>query len=159
MRAMPERLRHYTANTGDLAVTGRDEVGDDMLAVLVPMVSAGSGDFPDLGLGFDVTLGHPGMASYQIGPAGARPPGSAYVMGIVCWRAEEAPGAWTRFREYADLDLEVPRLIISMIPPAVPWLGVRIMEACARAALSIGTCLIIMNLERCLAWAVIEAHR
>jgi hypothetical protein len=55
---MPDtcRLWHYTANTGDIAETGRDECHQAALDLLMPIVDAQEGDLPSLGLGIDILV-------------------------------------------------------------------------------------------------------
>jgi hypothetical protein len=92
--ALPLAL-HYTANTGHVAETSHSAVDQYAIDVLLPIVDAQEGDFPELGIGIDIMTPIdeqrqrlPGAAFFQIGPAGDRMSKTPYVIAVCCWRAD-----------------------------------------------------------------------
>jgi hypothetical protein len=165
--AMPDmrRLWHYTANTGDIAETGRDECHQAAIDLLMPIVDAQEGDLPELGLGIDIMTPRdaqrprlPGAAFFQIGPAGERMSKSPYVMGVACWRAHREADAWAKFREIAKIGAAAwPNRPTTLTePPDIPWLAVNILPHAMR--LPPETKPVLGDLGRCLAWALIESE-
>jgi len=164
---MPDttRLWHYTANTGHVAETSRDAVDQHAIDVLLPIVDAQEGDLPDLGIGIDIMTPidaeHrrvPGAAFFQIEPAGERMSKTPYVMAVCCWRANREADAWAQFRQLAGIGAEFwpDRPAALAEPPDIPWLAVHLLPAIA--ALPPATLPILGDLERCLAWALIESE-
>jgi hypothetical protein len=159
-------LWHYTANSGHVAQTGREDVDQAVIDRLLPIVLALEGDL--LGLGIDILLPTgehpgagflPGTAFFQIGPAGERMSRHPYVMAIACWRADREARAWAQFREIAEIGAEAwPNRPAALAePPDIPWLAVNLLPHAA--ALSPEALMTIGDLERCLAWALIESEQ
>ncbi len=88
---MPLLLSHLTLNTGYIARTGRAEVADEVVTLLLPVLDAGGGAVP----------GMPGWflnVIFPIAPSGARLDGAAFFQvadepGTALARLAEAEGA------------------------------------------------------------------
>jgi hypothetical protein len=159
------RLRHYTRNSGNVAETGRDECDQAAIDLLLPIVDAQEGDLPSLGLGLDIMTPideqqHrvPGAAFFQIEPAGERMSKAPYAMAVCCWRADREADAWAQFRQIAEIGAAVwpdrPEVLVE--PPDIPWLAVNVLPHAMQ--LPPATRSVLGDLDRCLAWALIESE-
>ena len=158
-------LWHYTANSGHVAETSRDEVDQRVVARLLPIIDAQEGDLPEAGFGIDIMTpldehGHrlPGAAFFQIQPQGERMPKTPYVMAVCCWRADREAGAWQQFRQIAEIGAAaLPNRPATLAePPDIPWLAVNVLPAAM--LLPAADIPVLGDLERCLAWALIESE-
>jgi hypothetical protein len=103
-------LWHYTANTGHVAETGRAEIDQHAIDILLPIVDAQEGDLPEIGVGIDIMTPLndqrrrlPGATYFQIGPAGERMSPAPYVMAVACWRINREADAWAQFCRVATI--------------------------------------------------------
>jgi hypothetical protein len=164
---MPETIRlwHYTANTGHIAETGRDEADQAVIDRLLPIVDAQEGDLSEFGLGIDIMTPLAeqrqrvaGAAFFQIGPAGERMSKAPYAMAVCCWRADREADAWAQFRQIAEIGAAVwpdrPEVLVE--PPDIPWLAVNVLPHAMQ--LPPATRSVLGDLDRCLAWALIESE-
>src|SRR3954451_6831331 len=93
-------LRHLTLNTGQIARLERDDFLPDEIDRFVPVIGMQGGALPDLrGWFIDITFPldpagqrKDGSASFHIAPQSA--PGSALVLGVVCWREDVSEDTW-----------------------------------------------------------------
>jgi hypothetical protein len=164
-RSSTVRLWHYTANSGHVAETGRDAVDQDVIDRLLPIVDMQQGDLPELGLGIDVMSPLdpqwrrlPGAAFFQIAPVGERMSKAPYVMAVACWRADREADAWAQFLGIAGICAEFwpRRPAVLDEPPDIPWLAVHLLPRIAELPPALLP--VIGDLERCLAWALIESE-
>jgi hypothetical protein len=153
-------LWHYTANSGNVAETGREMVDQVVIDRLLPVVDAQEGDLPEVGLAVDIMTPLderrrrlPGAAFFQIEAPGARMSQTPYVMAVACWRADREADAWQQFR---DLVAEFTGGAPNREPPDLPWLAVYVLPYAL--ALPPETVTTLGDLERCLAWALIESE-
>lgn len=137
-------LGHATLNTGNLVYSPRSGVHAETMEVLQSMIAAGYGDAA--GIPFRIPERGAGTALITIG----EPPA---VLCGVCWDESRSDEAWMTMLEAMRQSgyVKAP----DRIPP-VPWLAVLMLPA--MLALPIETILMLGDLERCLAWAVIEAE-
>jgi hypothetical protein len=126
-------------NTGDLVHCLRDRVPPETAAWLAPMVAAGRGEAA--GILFAIGRRDVGAALFRLGEP------AAVVCGV-CWREDRAPATWGKLLAVVDIrGMRVP----PVERPPVPWLAVMLM-----AALLPETVERLADLERCIAWALIE---
>ena len=135
-------LAHLTMNTGDLVHSPRDQVLPATVAWLAPLVRAGKGE--PAGIPFEVTRRGEGTALFVIG----RP---AAVACGVCWAEDRAAAAWGAMLAVMGVQ-GVPAAPAGR--PPVPWLAVAFLPA--MAALPPETLVKLGDMERCLAWTLIE---
>jgi hypothetical protein len=142
-RIGPPILTHLVVNTGILLPSPKGQAGPEAVQTLAPMVAAGRGE--PAGIPFVVTHRGEGVASFELG----RPPAE---LGTVCWSVTRSAEAWPRVLRTmrAEAATRPP-----VDPPPVPWLAVLTLPPLH--ALPVGTVLQLADLERCLAWALIEA--
>lgn len=88
-------LWHYTTPPTPDTSPRPAAVDQHAIDVLLPIVDAQEGDFPELGIGIDIMTPIdeqrqrlPGAAFFQIGPAGDRMSKTPYVMAVCYWRAD-----------------------------------------------------------------------
>ena len=161
-------LCHLTLNTGHLARTPRSEVPQAVVDRLLPLVDAGGGPIPGLD-GWHLDLMFPlddrgarmdGAAYFQVAPE----PGTSrrpVVMAVACWRPELAASAWTQ--AVAGYTAMRSSLIASSLwleppdsPPAsLPWIAAWLTPF---IALADAETMAFGDLERCLVWALADAH-
>ena len=128
-------LAHLIMNTGDLVHCPPP----GMVAWLAPMVAAGRGQAA--GIPFAIGRRDEGAALFRLGEP------AAVVCGV-CWREDRAPATWGKL--LAAVDIRGVRVATGVRPP-VPWLAVVLM-----AALPPETVEWLVDLERCIAWVLIE---
>ena len=161
---MPAILWHYTTNTGHVAETSRAAIDQHAIDILLPIVDAQEGDLLELNLGIDIMCPLdeqrrrlPGAAYFQIGPAGERMTPTPYVMAVACWRSEREADAWAQFYQVARIGADAwpDRPAMLAEPPDIPWLAVHLLPTIT--TLPPATLAVLGDLERCLAWALIES--
>src|SRR3954451_13824393 len=109
------------------------------LARLAPMIAAGRGE--GAGIPFAIGRRDGGAALFRLGEP------AAVVCGV-CWREDRAPATWGKLLAVVDIrGVRVP----SVRRPPVPWLVVVLV-----AALPPETVERLADLERCVAWVLIE---
>ena len=132
-------LAHLTMNTGDLVHSPRDRVPSGTVAWLAPIVAAGRGEAA--GIPFAIGRRVEGAALFRLGePATA-------VCGV-CWAEDRAPATWGKL--LAVVDVRGVRVPPAEHPP-VPWLA-----AVLLTALPPETVERLADLERCIAWVLLE---
>lgn len=135
-------LHHVTINTGHLLISGRGEVMAETMEWLAPMVAAGRGRPGDIP--FAVERRGQGSALLRIGEPAA-------VWCGVCWEEERSREAWEAMLALAH------QSGVTQAPgsrPPVPWLAVLTLPA--MFTLPPEQVMMLGDMERCLAWAVIE---
>lgn len=159
------RLTHLTSTTGHLATSTRDEVGEDVIAALMPLVRTEGGQVPqtpewwvDLWWRLEQRAGEdpvrvPGAAVFQVarGPATSAAGQRAYVMGVACWREEVSEEAWQQAQHLAGM---FPPDNLPPVAPPVPWLSVAVLPFAA--LLPPERVRMLGDFERCLFWALVE---
>lgn len=147
-----QSLTHLTMQTDHRIATSRLDVDDAVIAFLDPIIRGGGGVVPP---GFTVSMvrlvgadGRPtdGLAAFtvQMGPGGR-----ALANNVVCWRDAAADDAWTIATGGGAL------LPPSGRPDAPPWLATMICDGLA--VLPPDEIPMLADLERCIAWTLIEA--
>jgi len=149
---------HLTLNTGHVRESPRSEVGDDIVAALLPLVRAGGGPLPQPP-GYSVSFSRDGRnaiytisASVDLGQVAQPAPL------VTCGLAVERPervwsliGALAFMRAGLGGDHYGPAR-----PATVPWLAVLIHEPAVLAAEAMSW---LGDAERCIAWTIIEEDR
>jgi hypothetical protein len=168
LRELPRRaiaLTHLTLNTGDRRASPRDEVERTVIDRLLPLIDRGHGEVPSMPpwhLGVIFATGEngerqDGAAFFQIAPHDGRSKMPA-VMAMSAWLPERSADAWAMISgayvaqqgslEKAGLWRPLPS------EPTTPWLAafltVFALQATPADLLAFG------DLERCVAWAMIE---
>lgn len=138
-------LQHVTLTTGNLVQSPRSGVQQETLELLRPMLAAGHG--VAAGIPFEVVRRQPGSALLTIGA----PPA---VLCGVCWDQERSVDGWAAMLA-ASHEAGMRSLPAEM--PPVPWLAVVILPPGA-ALMPLETIMMIGDMERCLAWGLIEAE-
>jgi len=141
---MHNQLSHYTLNTGHGRLTDRCEVADDVLDFLRPIVEAGGGELPG-GLRVMLTRGDQGGHMFTV-YQGELPL-------VTCGLAvdgDQGTELWPALLSLAE-QLRLPR---PKRAPPVPWLSVVILPGLG--LVDRDTAMAVADLERCLAWAIIE---
>jgi len=136
-------LAHLTMNTGDLVRSSRDQALPRATEWLARAAAAGRGEAA--GIPFVIDRRGEATALFHIGEP------SAVVCGV-CWREDRAPAAWGAL--LAVVDIQSIRMAPVRRPP-VPWLVVVLMPALA--VLPPERLIQLGEMERCLAWCLIEA--
>lgn len=136
-------LAHVTLNTGNIVHSPRSGVWPETMALLAPMIADGRGS-PG-GVPFLVAERSEAAALVML----CDPP--AVACGV-CWSEERSTAAWQALIQLGAASglRRVPDHI-----PAVPWLGVVVLPTAL--LLDPATLMSLGDLERCLAWALIEA--
>ena len=131
-------LHHYTVESGHLRESPRSEVGDDVIALLVPLLVAGEHAMPHpTGYRLRVTVDGTALAATVHSPAGA-----PLVTTVVVVDEAGLAAALRVTGARPPMPLRPPAAIVTLHPTArldagsLGWLG---------------------DFERCLAWAWIEA--
>lgn len=134
-------IAHLTLDTGHLRHSPKNEVRDDTIAALAPIVERGRGEIA----GWDIQMVH-----------GASPSGSAgftlthnrlwIISAYMAWTKEGDTAEWSVVRQAYKLR--------AMKPLCLPWLAVKLMAGAHQVGFDVlreGA-----DLERCLAWTVLE---
>lgn len=161
------KLHHYTVNTGHTATTTREEVIDQTIEFLRPIVAREGGPLtlPDPG-NLDIwwidiwrpfAVGGsalPGAAVFQVarGPAGTDEGARPFVMAVACWDQDRARDAWQQLGAIAQTTAGVPD--VPGEAPAAPFLAVVLMPHIG--TLTPGQAGVLGDLERCLFWTLAE---
>ena len=134
-------LHHVTLHTGNVAITPRWHVPDASVR-RVAQVLAGDGYEPTVGVHLRVLTVWPGRAQYRIDLAPGAP--RALVLASLCWSPAYSDRHW---RETIGAD---------RAPVPTPWLAVSFDYALAPLTMRPADILALGNLERVIAWAIIE---
>lgn len=137
-------LQHVTMTTGNVVQSPRSGVQQGTLELLRPLLAAGRG--VAAGIPFEVVRRQPGSALLTIGA----PPA---VLCGVCWDQERSADGWAAMLAASH---EAGMRSLPAELPAVPWLAVVILPSGA-ALMSLETIMMLGDMERCLAWTLIEA--
>lgn len=147
------QLTHLTIEAAHAAQTSRSDVGDDIIAAVQPLIDAEEGEIGGFWLDFIRPLGEgrrpiDGAAAFtiQLGKGG-----TALASCIVCWREEMARDAWRMVQAPATAPLSGRP--VSM-PTQTPWLAATLLMGAVRAPDEVVA--MLGDLERCVAWALIE---
>lgn len=135
-------LHHVTINTGHLLISGRSEVMSETMSWLAPMVAAGGGR--PAGMPFAIERRSQGSALLRIGEPAA-------VWCGVCWDELRSSDAWMAVLALAQ------QSGVAHAPdsrPAIPWLAV--LTTPVMFTLPPEQIMMLGDMERCLAWAIIE---
>jgi hypothetical protein len=137
-------LQHVTMNTGHLVASPRDQVLPKTVRWLAPMVRKGRG--APAGIPFTITNRGEGTALFRIGePAG--------VLCACCWVEDRSAEAWGAMLATMH---EIGMTWAPDTRPAVPWLAVLMLPG--MAAMPVETVAQLGDMERCLAWTLIESE-
>ncbi len=139
-----QQIHHYTLNTGDGRLTDRCEVAAGVIAILRPICDAGGGDLPG-NLRIALTRGNAGGYLYTI----YRQETPLVTCGLAT-AEDQAAEIWPVLVKLAG-QLDLPR---PPRGPRVPWLSVVILPTLALVDRE--TCGAIADLERCVAWTLID---
>ncbi len=144
-------LAHLTLATGHLRMSPRAEVGPEALAILAPIVRAGAGLVPGMP-GVQITIRRPGSGQALIIIHAAD--GLTYIVAGLAWSQDAADALWPTLIEMVR-DAGAAHSVLRR-PDHLPWLAV----ALTPATVMLGREKIGMlgDLERCLAWAILEAR-
>ena len=105
---------------------------------------------------FAVSLVADPLEFYSAASGNAAGIASSYVMAVACWRADREADAWRQFCDLVDIGGKLWQHAQDREPPDLPWLAVHLLPYIA--ALSPETLMMLGDLERCLAWALIESE-
>lgn len=146
MSTMPtERyLHHVTLTTGHVLVTPRSDMRDGIAEMIRPVLEAGSGDLG--GIPVRVLRREADMAALSIGLPMA-------VLMTVCWGDPAASQAL-----WSDIGAKRRGAPSGDQAPAVPWLAVSL-DLLVLAMLPQDTQSMLGDLERCIAWTLIDGAR
>jgi len=157
---MFDALTHITIATGHSAVTARSDVAGEVLMRLQPVIDAESGSIPLAGVYLDFVrpldpVTHKprgGAAAWSI-LGGLKPPAPLLAQCVVCWDEDVAAECWEMVlhMQRATGMEPSPR---AKRPETLPWLAVVIAPGMASA--SHETVSMLGDMERCLAWVLIE---
>lgn len=137
---------HVTLNTGHSRVSPRSEVSDDVIAALRPVVRAGGGMLPGPP-GYRLVLTREGRnAAYTI----HRVDDGGAVAPLVTCIVSQTPGVWGAVWPRVTKGVRTRR---PLVEPALPWLAVDIHPTVALDNASMEW---LGDLERCVAWTIIE---
>lgn len=137
-------MLHLTLNTGHVRESPRNEVGDDVIDALRPVVQMSGGPLP-FPPGYVLGIDREGRdAVYTISSVvGADDPQPVPL--VTCWLAVEHPD-----RVWAV----VPSAVAGVeIPATAPWLAVLIHPTALLRPDALGW---LGDAERCIAWALVE---
>lgn len=163
---MTEHLTHLTLNTGHTARTTRPETSQAVLDSLRPSIKAEGGPIPGLdGWYFDLfrpldQAGQPsgGAAYFQIAdePGLSKRPA---IVAVACWSPDLSLEAWNLLIGGYNAMRETLRQIHLWRPipttiPSTPWLAVYLTPFISLA--DIETAQMFGDIERCLAWGLME---
>ena len=153
-------LHHLTLTTGHLAVTLRSEVTDETIDRLLPIVRTDGGYLPEVDLYIDIWR-HPaqasilqGVATFQISSGSEPMSTSPLVFGTCCWRPELSDEAWGLVLDSYHM-FSLPLATSVRDAPELPWVAVALSPMILRELRR--RLIVLGDLERCLAWALIEA--
>lgn len=150
-----QTITHITLVTGHSAITARSDVSDEVLMRLQPIIDAESGVIVEAGVYIDLirpldTMTHKplnGAAAWTI-MHGLEPSSPPIAQCFVCWKSEFAAECWQRAEAMQGASPH------ARMPKITPWLAVVILPSIALASRE--TVAMLGDLERCLAWAIIE---
>jgi len=153
---------HLTINTGHSRVSQRAEVADDVIEMLRPLVRAGGGRLPGPP-GYSLKITRAGRdAAFTINLVGE---GNEEAPLVTCVLAvDDPPAAWHAIGTLLS-DRSIAALALNhryhgamplSMPASLPWLAVMIHPTVAVEAAALPW---LGDLERCLAWAIIEDAR
>jgi hypothetical protein len=136
-------LQHVTLNTGNLEPSPRDQVLPKTVRWLSPMVRKGGG--APAGIPFAITTRGVDTALFSIG----EPPA---VLCACCWSDDRSAEAWAAM---LVLMHETGMTLAPAACPHVPWLAVLLLPG--MAAMPAETVAKLGDMERCLAWTLIQS--
>ena len=146
---MSTDLLHLTLTSGDMRRSLRSEVGDDIVAMLRPLLTAGGGVVKGLRIAIE-REGAAGGCRFDLG-WGADPT-TPDVCCVLCWDASAHATWWTVARA-----LPAAALIADPAEPAaVPWLAVAIQRTVLRRTPQ--QMRMLGDAERCVAWAIMDEN-
>lgn len=150
-------LAHYTINTGHTRLSPAEEVSDQTLNMLFPLISTGGGQLPDPFGKYRVTIVKtPGGATFDISNTDPSSP-TPLVLCALCWSAGAAPAIWKEIEKaylnLTDIHLDLIGKAVPRIPQHIPWLTVLTFPFCM---LFLDSVTWLADLERCLAWAIMR---
>jgi hypothetical protein len=141
------QIHHYTLNTGDGRLTDRREVANDVIDNLRPIVQAGGGSLVS-DLSVHIHGGRNGGWLYEI-----RHGGDAVVACGLALNDHHSGQLWPTLATFAaQANLPHPPR-----PPRTPWLSVLILYG--SAGCDQDTLMAVADLERCVAWTLIEESK
>lgn len=157
MAERPRVLHHLTTLTGHVAPTSRRDVSDHVVATLQAVVDADGGLIPAADVWVDIIRPpdalrrrpREGAAAFTI-QDGREPGGLALATNVACWRQEEEDEAW----EMAAVPPSAYTTGRPIVRPPLPWLVTTLLPGLA--TIERGRIGMLADLERCLAWALIE---
>jgi hypothetical protein len=148
------RLSHLTIETGHCAVTPRSDIADEIIMRLQPIIDEQGGLIKEAGIYIDIirplmASGRPrdGAAAFtlQLGHGGP-----ALASNVVCWQSDMADEAWIM----CGNPNRAPLTDQQIVKPNAPWLATMLLPAVVDAPHD--AVRLLADLERCLAWTLIE---
>jgi hypothetical protein len=157
---MFDTLTHITLVTGHTAVTARREVRDEVLMRLQPIIDAEAGPVPEAGVYLDFIRPldpkthrpRDGAAAWSI-LGGLKPPAPLLAQCVVCWKDSISEECWGMIESMQEVS-GLPASPRTKRPGKVPWLAVVLGAGIVSAPKN--TIALLGDLERCVAWTLIE---
>lgn len=149
----PTSLVHYTLNTDHTTVSHRIDVSDEIIRLLAPVVRTGVRLVPRLEEYQLWVVESPGAAVFTL----MRRDDELLIHCALAWTETGAQEAWQGLKqiyEYAFDDLHAKPE--ASIPTRLPWLSAVLFPGCAQ--LSPEQMYMMDDLERCIAWTILETH-
>lgn len=136
-------MEHITLTTGHYRLSPRHEVGDDVVALLSPIVAKGAGEIADTGWSVKMVHGvGVGSCGFELHYRG--------IWAVSCYMA------WTASDDIPMWGVASERHGVQRVkrPRSLPWLAAAIMPTSIiflpTAMLEVG------DLERCVAWTILD---
>ena len=161
-------VRHYTANTGHLAITPRSAIGNDVVKSLLPLVHNDGGctqQIPDIYVGIDrgsdADQVRRSYSTFRITSAQSKNKAGKlpWVVGVGCWNDACSVESWAVANDLAHKYLEIGLGMKSLLPtdaPKTPWLSVVLLPS---TEINFFKYLYLLgDLERCLFWTLAESE-
>lgn len=144
-------LSHLTLTTGDIRMSPRSEVADATIAFLGPLIAPGTEwprKIPALdGISIIIDRKNSGRALITLqGPAGR----TCIICGLA-WEADAGDLIWSDMMELARNEIVIAPMLRR---PPLPWLAV--MMTSHATTLPPDQLMMIADLERCIAWSILE---
>lgn len=143
----PTSLLHLTLTSGHVRESPRREVGNDIVALLRPIVAAGRGVVH--GLNITIERSRPGGAAFNLG--WSSDPTAPDVRCLLCWDPRAHAAWWDEARALTAW----LRVALPAEPAGWPWLAVALQPtALSRTPIQLH---MLGDAERCVAWALLDA--
>lgn len=162
---IPIIMRHYIANTGQLTITNRSEVSDDVIKQLLPIIRKGDGFVPimpeiyiKIQRGLLSNFDDNGYSFFSI--ASDKTNNNNWAIGFGCWNQKISLKLWMSSHFIACDYLEKGLGTKNRLPvevPETPWMSVIRLPASGKTFSKYGNKL--SDLERSLFWTLVESEK